>query len=586
MKKYIQSYSVIIIVFIIGLFSGWLFFAGESSHKHKEHKVAEKETQWWTCSMHPQIRQQEPGDCPICGMDLIPASSGNEGQDLSHISLSPSAVALANIQTTQVTKQEAEKELTMQGKVAVDERRTFSQTAHFSGRIEKSFVNYIGERVRKGQKLATIYSPQLVTAQREYFEAKKVKERNPQLLRSAIEKLRLWKLTDQQIEEIDRSGKVRTEFDIKADISGVITKLNVVEGDHIMEGQVMYDVADLSRLWVKFDAYESDLAWLKTNDKITFTVSSYPGQNFSTKIDFIDPFINPKTRVASVRGSVYNKGGKLKPEMFVTGKVMAKLPVKDDVIVVPKTAVLWTGPRSIVYVKVQGENQPTFEMREVVMGTELSNAYIIKEGLKQGEEVVTQGTYTVDAAAQLKGKPSMINPKKGMDHDHMHMDMSKMEKHQKFGDDLVSEVFRTQLQKAFQSYIMLKDALVASDDHKTSELINDFEKSLEGVKMNGVKGDAHMYWMMTSKALKGSLTEMSNADNIDTQRRHFVEVSKEMINLITKLGLPKDQKAYLMYCPMANDDLGASWLSNVKEVRNPYYGDMMLKCGAVKEEIQ
>ncbi|OHX65724.1 efflux RND transporter periplasmic adaptor subunit [Flammeovirga pacifica] len=585
MKKYIQSYSVIILVFIIGLFSGWLIFSGESSHQHDhEENVSNTKEQIWTCSMHPQIRQKEPGNCPICGMKLIPASSGSDGQDMSHISLSASAVALANIQTTQVSKQAAEKVLTMQGKVAVDERRTFSQTAHFSGRIEKSYVNYIGERVRKGQKLATIYSPQLVTAQREYFEAKKVKDRNPQLLRSAIEKLRLWKLTDQQIKEIDQSGKVKTEFDIKADISGVITKLNVVEGDHIMEGQVMYDVADLSRLWVKFDAYESDLAWLKVGDKINFSVSSYPGQNFGTKIDFIDPFINPKTRVASIRGSVYNKGNKLKPEMFVTGKLMATLPVKEDVIVVPKSAVLWTGPRSIVYVKVVGEKEPTFEMREVVLGTELSNAYIIRNGLKQGEEVVTQGTYTVDAAAQLKGKPSMINPKKGMNHEQM--DMTKMSHPEKFDKELISSTFSKQLEKAYQSYILVKDAFVASDDKKATELINDLSENIEAIKMSGVKGDAHMYWMMSSKQLKVGLSEMINADNIDTRRRHFVSVSKEMTNLISKLGLPEGEKVYLMYCPMANDDLGASWLSNVKEVRNPYYGDMMLKCGDLKKEIQ
>ena len=207
MKEYIKSYSSLVLVFIVGLMSGWLFFSGgEDSSNHVGHNH-QTEDEVWTCSMHPQIRQAEPGDCPICGMELIPASTSNAGQDLSHISLSKSAVALANIQTTKVLQSSPEKELTLQGKLAVDERRTYSQASHISGRIEKSYVNYIGEKVRKGQKLATIYSPQLVTAQREYFEAKKVKESNPQLLRAAKEKLRLWKLTDKQINEIDNSGK-------------------------------------------------------------------------------------------------------------------------------------------------------------------------------------------------------------------------------------------------------------------------------------------------------------------------------------------------------------------------------------------
>ena len=191
-----------------------------------------------------------------------------------------------------------------------------------------------------------------------------------------------------------------------------------------MEGQIMYDLADLSRLWVKFDAYESDLSWLKEGDKVTFEVSSYPGDKFSTTINFIDPFINPQTRVASIRGNVLNSKGKLKPEMFVSGNLQATLPTNKDVIVVPKSSVLWTGPRSIVYVKIADKEEPTFEMREVTLGTNLANAYVITEGLKVGEEVVIQGTYTVDAAAQLKGKPSMIDPNKGMN-DHQEMEMAQ-----------------------------------------------------------------------------------------------------------------------------------------------------------------
>lgn len=583
MKEYIKSYSSLLIVFLIGIFCGWLFFSGGETISHEGHNHSKAE-EVWTCSMHPQIRQNEPGDCPICGMELIPAASSSASQDLAHISLSKSAIALANIQTTKVVKTAPEKVLTLQGKVAVDERRAYSQSSHISGRIEKSYVNYLGERVRKGQKLATIYSPQLVTAQREYFEAKKVKDSNPQLLRAAMEKLRLWKLTEEQIKEIDQSGKVKTEFDIRADISGVITKLNVVEGDHVMEGKVMYDLADLSRLWVKFDAYESDLAWLKVGDEINFTVASFPGQKFTSKINFIDPFIDPKTRVASVRGNIVNKGNKLKPEMFVTGKVKAILPLKGDVIVVPKSAVLWTGPRSIVYIKVESQEEPTFEMREVTLGTTLSNAYVIQDGVNIGDEVVTQGTYTIDAAAQLKGKPSMINPQKGMEE--MHNDGISMSRSETKFTEGVSSQFKTQLLKAFQSYILVKDAFVASDDKKVKELLADFSKNINAISMKGVKGDAHMYWMMTSEKVIANISKMQNADNIDTRRRYFVDVSKDVSDLVMRLGLPKEEKVYLLYCPMANHDKGASWLSTTKEVLNPYYGDLMLKCGEVKIEIQ
>ncbi|MBB6461245.1 efflux RND transporter periplasmic adaptor subunit [Flammeovirga kamogawensis] len=572
MEKYIKSYGTLVIVFVIGIFMGWLFFGGESTSDEKKtvHHEHTEDT-FYTCSMHPQIHQKDPGDCPLCGMKLIPESSG-ASLDVNHITLSKSATALANIQTTSVEKTSPKKVLQMQGKIAVDERRTYAQASHIAGRIEKSYVNYIGEKVRKGQKLATLYSPQLVTAQREYFEAKKVKDSNPQLLRSAIEKLRLWKLSEKQIQEIDKSGKVKTVFDIRADISGVITQLNVLEGDHVMQGKILYEVADLSRLWVKFDAYESDLAWVKVGDKISFTVTSYPGETFTTKVSFIDPFINPKTRVASVRGNVVNRGQKLKPEMFVNGKIQAELPVNNEVIVVPKSSVMWTGPRSVVYVKVPHQDTPTFEMKEVVLGAELANSYIIKEGLTDGDRVVTQGTYTVDAAAQLKGKPSMISQKMGNESE----TTSTFE---------VSDQFASNFKKVYQNYLLVKDAFVASDDKRAEEFTITLQKSLNAISMHMLQGDAHMFWMKTSPKLKKNLDEMVKADNIDTRRRFFVQVSKELSDMIQRLDLSKNEKVYLMYCPMANDDLGASWLSDTKEVLNPYYGDMMLKCGEIKKEI-
>ncbi|AZQ62209.1 efflux RND transporter periplasmic adaptor subunit [Flammeovirga pectinis] len=572
MEKYIKSYGTLVIVFVVGVFMGWLFFGGEStseemSSTHHEHT----EGTFYTCSMHPQIHQKDPGNCPLCGMKLIP-ESGDTSVDVNHITLSKSATALANIQTTSVLKSSPKKVLQMQGKIAVDERRTYAQASHIAGRIEKSYVNYIGEKIKKGQKLATLYSPQLVTAQREYFEAKKVKDSNPQLLRSAIEKLRLWKLSEKQIREIDKSGKVKTVFDIRADISGVITQLNVLEGDHVMQGKILYEVADLSRLWVKFDAYESDLAWVKVGDQISFTVTSYPGETFTTKVSFIDPFINPKTRVASVRGNVVNREHKLKPEMFVNGKIQAELPVNNEVIVVPKSSVMWTGPRSVVYVKVPNVDTPTFEMKEVVLGAELTNSYIIKKGLKDGDRVVTQGTYTVDAAAQLKGKPSMISQKIGVETE----PTSTYE---------VSAQFAASFKKVYQNYLLVKDAFVASDDKRAEEFTITLQKSLNTISMHMLQGDAHMFWMKTSPNLKMNLNEMVKADNIDTRRRFFVQVSKELSDMIQRFGLSKNEKVYLMYCPMANDDMGASWLSNTKEVLNPYYGDMMLKCGEIKKEI-
>jgi Cu(I)/Ag(I) efflux system membrane fusion protein len=175
---------------------------------------------------------------------------------------------------------------------------------------------------------------------------------------------------------------------------------------------VLFDIADLSQVWIMFDAYESDLPYLSKGQQVKFTIQALPGTDFSGNITFIDPVLDPVTRVAKVRIEVGNQGGKLKPEMFATGIVKANLEAYHDKMIIPRTAVLWTGKRSVVYVKQPGSDEPLFKMREIELGPMLGNSYVVMNGLKEGEEIVTQGAFSVDASAQLEGKPSMMNPKK------------------------------------------------------------------------------------------------------------------------------------------------------------------------------
>ena len=257
--------------------------------------------------------------------------------------------------------------------------------------------------------IARIYSPSLVTAQEELLQAKQLNPAQPALIDAAREKLRQWKLTDKQIAAIEQSGKTQTVFNVIADVSGVVLTKRVNQGDYVQEGQPLFEVADLSHVWVLFDAYESDLPWIKTGNTVSFSLESLPGQKFSGKVAFIDPVINPSTRVALVRVDAVNPGGKLKPEMFVNGQISAALPKYNNGIVIPQSAVLWTGPRSVVYVKVPGTKEPEFKMREIELGPSLSNSYVVLSGLRLGEEIVTNGTFAVDASAQLAGKKSMMN---------------------------------------------------------------------------------------------------------------------------------------------------------------------------------
>jgi membrane fusion protein, copper/silver efflux system len=408
---YLNKYLRYGLLVMGGFFLGWLFF-------HAPHQVSKidaptlKNTQAiiWTCAMHPQIRMPKPGKCPICGMDLIPLNQNHVETDSAAVYLTKEAVQLANVLTSVVTRQDPVKEVRLYGKVQADERLQQSQVAHISGRIEKLLVNFTGEKVQKGQTLAILYSPELITAEQELLEAAKTKQSQPEIYGAAKEKLRQWKLPESQMAAIENSGKIQNKAEVVSDFTGIVTARLVNSGDYVNQGTVLFDVADLSRLWVLFDAYESDIQFLHPGDKLEFTVQALPGIKFSGNIAFIDPFIDPVTRVAKVRIEVSNQTGKLKPEMFVTGIVKARLDEYRNMLVIPSSAVLWTGTRSIVYVKQTGTDEPAFSMREIGIGPMLGNNYVVTNGLSSGEEVVTRGAFSVDAAAQLDGKPSMMNP--------------------------------------------------------------------------------------------------------------------------------------------------------------------------------
>ena len=404
------------LILIGGVFLGWLFFhtPGAKGDKDKhDHATEVSKGEIWTCAMHPQIRMSGPGKCPICGMDLILLNQGGTTDDPGAIQMTDEAIQIANVLTSIVSKQKPVKEIRLYGKVQADERLLQSQVSYLPGRIEKLFVNFTGEVVRKGQTLALIYSPDLVTAQQELLETAATKQSQPVLYEASKDKLRQWKLTENQIAAIEKSGKVKTDFEVFANTTGIVSARRVNNGDYVSPGSVLFDVADLSHIWIMFDAYESDLPYLSRGQKVSFTLQALPGVDYSGNITFIDPVLDPVTRVSRVRVEISNQGGKLKPEMFATGLVKANLTAYKDKLVIPRSAVLWTGKRSVVYVKQAGTGQLAFKIREIELGPMLGNSYVVVNGLMDGEEIVTQGAFSVDASAQLEGKPSMMNPSGG-----------------------------------------------------------------------------------------------------------------------------------------------------------------------------
>ena len=590
--KNINRSTVIIAIstLAIGLILGWLIFGGteKSSENEHIHNAGESKETIWTCSMHPQIRKNEPGDCPICGMDLIPLESETNEVDPMAVSMSPTAMQLAQVQTMTVGRGNTNKSLRLSGKVQADERLLYTQSSHIPGRIEKLTVNFTGDFVKEGQVIAYIYSPDLVTAQEELFEAKKIKETQPALFTAAKEKLKNWKLTDKQIDQILASEKTIEQFPILANVSGYVTQKRVNLGDYVKQGEALYEIADLSKVWVLFDVYESDMSWIKKGDAVSYTIQSLPGKTFNGAISYIDPVIDPKTRVAKARIETANKGLLLKPEMFASGTIESKTNTANTSLTVPKTAIMWTGKRSVVYVMQTSAQDVGFLMREVTLGPELGETYVIESGLQPGEEIAINGTFSIDAAAQLAGKPSMMNPEGGVamtGHNHganQNTTMTNMPVNSK--KTAISDEAKKSLVPLFDSYFKMKNALVNDDFEKAKVAGNEINSSLSKVNMNLFKGDAHTLWMQQSSVLKQSVQHLEHLSDIEALRASFIEVSKSMIAIAESFG-PITTPVYIQHCPMAYSNKGADWLSNKEEILNPYFGQAMLTCGEVTKTI-
>ncbi|MCB9197580.1 MAG: efflux RND transporter periplasmic adaptor subunit [Flavobacteriales bacterium] len=574
MKKYLIYTSLL----LVGLLLGWLIFSNSSNNETEtEHKHSESEEQIWTCSMHPQIRQPEPGDCPICGMDLIPLEE-NSNENPLVFSMSDEAVKIANIQTTKIGETgNSENGIALSGKIKPDETASSSVVTHVSGRIEKLYVSYTGQSVAKGQKVAEIYSPQLISAQKELIEANKVKSSNPSLYKAAYNKLKNWKLNDNQIESILKSESIIETFSIYAQFSGVIKTKKVSVGDYLKEGEVLFDLQSLSKVWAVFDVYETDIANVKIGDPIEFTTTSYPDEKFTAKVNFIDPLINPSTRTISVRANIQNNNSKLKPDMFINGWVKGS-PNQKATLLVPKSAVLWTGKRSVVYLKLPNQTVPSFEYRNIEIGEAIGDSYKVISGLESGDEVVTNGAFVIDASAQLNNQSSMMNQNLVNPKDNY--TSSEIPDYV----DQTDEKFKVQLNELLSSYYNLKDAFVNDKADLANSEAKNLLKSLDKVEMKLLKGDAHMYWMTQKNNIQLSGEKIANSNDINEQRNQFISISSAMINSVKAFGVIN--VSYEQYCPMADDNNGAYWLSESNKVLNPYFGSSMLNCGEIKNEIK
>jgi Cu(I)/Ag(I) efflux system membrane fusion protein len=406
---------------ITGVLVGALVFGGghcsagvdpHAGHAHAE-GGEDGEAVVWTCSMHPQIRNAGPGKCPLCAMDLIPAASGGSGDPFT-MTMTQEAVRLAQIRTAAATMMVPEHEIYVPGRVVADETRLTRITAHAGGRIISQQVAFVGAEVSAGDVLAVVWSPDLITAQQELLDAARMSQNSdlPEyraMKTAAREKLRYWGLTPGQIDDVESRGEIRREMELLAPHTGIVTARNVRVQDYIAPGDVLYEITDLSRVWMEFEAFEQDLPWMRTGHLVRSTTPARPGQIYAGRLSWIDPVVDPSRRTVRLRIETDNRDRTWRPDMLLQGTVRATSAGEATALVVPATAVLWTGPRSLLFVAVPDEDVPTFEAREVLVGARAGDYRIILEGLLPGEQVVVNGAFKIDAEFQLRDKVSMMN---------------------------------------------------------------------------------------------------------------------------------------------------------------------------------
>ena len=560
--------------------------AGSQASAEHKHPVANAdEESIYTCSMHPKVRQNEPGICPICEMDLIPLDTDMSSDDPTVLQMTKDAVRLAQIETFIVGGNSAQglkgssRMIKVDGTIELDERSFKSQTAHVEGRMESMLVSYEGEYVRVGQKIGVIYSTDLLAASQELITASKYDDKVAGLKAASIQKLKNWKISDAQIDKILESGKPIETIDIYADQSGYVMEKLVSQGNYVKQGQVLYTVGKTARLWLIFNVFESDLGSIAVGQNVSFTTPSTGSKEFFAKISFIDPLLNSSSRTGVVRAEINNSKNTLKPGMLLNGSIIvdANTGNKSGSLMVPSTAIMWTGNKSVLYVKLPDTEIPSYQFREVEIGSQTGGQIMVLSGLQAGEEVVRQGAFVIDAAAQLSNKSSMMNKDVQIK---KNADTGVPD----FSQD-TPESFKKQLNQLANSYIVLKDALVETDPIQASQAVTSYLKSLEGIEMSLVEGDAHIYWMELLNSLKTHGEKIADLADVEDQRKQFGFVSEALIDALTAFGT-SGTALYVQHCPMAFDNVGADWIASEEAIQNPYFGDKMMKCGLVKKTFE
>lgn len=524
----------------------------------------------YTCSMHPHVRSDDPeGSCPICGMDLIPVSESNDsdssGEQSSTMELSSHALAMMEVQTSPVLMSSPVMRIELQGEVRWDSRHQQVLSAWSAGRLDRLVIDEVGEFVDSGQVIAELYSPELLSAQQEYLDAVQLLESSrlsaglrasgQSTLRAAEQRLVLLGFPQEEITRLRENPTQANSVPIFASASGLIIEPLVAVGEYVERGQPLARLADPSKVWVELDLYPRHQNLVSVGQSVELYSRTRTMTTMGT-VTLIEPSVDSQSRVVKARVELESMASLLRPGTFVYAQIESQ---QTETLLIPQSAVLYTGERSWVYVQ-NSERQGEFSGKAVTIGKEIGDFYEVKAGLKEGDLVVSRGAFQLDSEMQLQSKDSMMSMTSNTSHHAADPSDQKL----------------SQLNAVVTTYFGMWEALIEDDLTAWQASAAGYFQSVENLNLD-----------RKPQALIGELNRGAghahHVNDLSVAREQFYFHSKALISLVRESNV--GVAAHVAFCPMARSGEGAEWLQPNRELRNPYFGAMMLRCGEMRDNV-
>lgn len=568
-----KTKSLFLLIAVLAAAGGW--FAAKHWPEKKAAASDAREILTYQSPMHPWIKSDQPGRCTICGMNLVAVYKGEKGfdADAGVVTLGSNVIQVIHVQTEEVKRRPLHRTLRVAGVIDDNDTAHRRLSAYADGRIEKLHVNFAGAEVVAGQPLATLYSPALLAAESEYLTVFKqpaaatpaLRDEHERMLQSAAQRLVRRGYAEVQIASLAKKNSTEARTEILAPMTGTVVERKVYEGQYVKEGDVLFEIADFSKMWFRFDAYERDLGWLLPGQLVEITTPALPGKTFSAPITFIDPNLNDLTRSAKVRVELENplvgrdgpKRRELLHRLFADGAVKLEIP---EVLAVPRSAVLSPGAQPVAYVDRGGGG---YEQRKLKLGRLGDDAWEVLAGLSAGERVVTAGNMLIDAQAQLNqsANPASAQPVAG---------------------DALTEAQRKGVGEFLAAVSGLGAALAADKLEAFNQQAAQFHLTMP--TLLGLLAQEKSWQPMLQRI--EAAAHLEKAETLAAARKNFLPLSLAVSDFAKTLRA--QQAAFgrlkVFQCPMTDKAVPGAvkvsfWIQMDGPIQNPFFGAEMLECG-------